>query len=119
NGDWNLDGTIDSKTAATSGTYWRQGYAAYVKKVRALMPGKVQLGNIGELGRSTAVYPEYAGLLDGGVIEGIIGKSWSVETVSGWKEMMNRYRKVMKAVTDKKLVIVNQWGDPTDYQAAR
>src|SRR5262249_23765884 len=59
-GDWNLDGTLDKKTASASGVYWRQGYASYFKKVRALMPGKVQLGNIGALGVSSATYPEYA-----------------------------------------------------------
>lgn len=118
-GDWNRDGTLDRKTDAISGTYWRQGYATYLKNVRTLMPGKLQIGNIGGLGLATATYPEYAGLLDGGVIEGWIGKSWSAESFAGWKEMMNRYRKVMKAVTGKKLVIVNQWGSPTDYQSAR
>ena len=118
-GDWNLDGKLDRKTDAASGQYWRQGYAAYFRKVRQLMPGKVQLGNLGALGVSTAVYPEYAGLLDGGVYEGLIGKTWSVETYAGWKEMMTRYRKVMKAITGPKILIFNQWGDPKDYQAAR
>jgi len=118
-GDWNVDGKLDKKTDPAAATYWRQGYAAYFKKVRELMPGKIQIGNIGGLGAANAVYPEYAGLIDGGVVEGWIGKSWSVETFSGWKEMMNRYRKVMKAVTGRKIVIVNQWGDPKDYQAAR
>ena len=118
-GDWNRDGTTDSKTAAISGTYWRQGYATYLKKIKTLMPGKPQIGNIGALGVATATYPEYAGLLDGGVIEGLIGKSWSVETFAGWKEALNRYRKVMKATIGRKLVIVNQWGSPTDYQGAR
>lgn len=118
-GDWNLDGKIDKKTDVNAGKYWRQGYAAYFRKVRTLMPGKVQIGNIGGLGDAAAVYPEYAGLIDGGVIEGMIGKGWSIETYKGWAAMMAKYRKVMKATIGPKLVIFNQWGNPTDYQAAR
>jgi hypothetical protein len=117
-GDWNLDGRVDKKTDAAAGKYYRQGMAAYFKKVRALMPGKIQLGNIGGLG-AAGTFPEYSGIIQGGMIEGQIGKSWSPETYKGWAPMMAKYRKVMQTVVSPKIVIFNQWGSPTDYQAMR
>ncbi|HEY1283623.1 MAG TPA: putative glycoside hydrolase [Steroidobacteraceae bacterium] len=119
-GDWNRDGKIDSKSDPASGTRLRQGYATWYTTARKLMPaGKFQIGNITTLGETAAVFPEYKGLLNGGVMEGAIGKSWSVEGYAGWDAMMGRYRKIMASVVAPKLVIFNQWGDPKDYRAAR
>ena len=118
-GDWNRDGKPEAKADAKAAKSLREGYAAYYSTVRTLMPGKFQIGNIGSIGETDAVFPEYKGLLNGGVIEGLIGKSWSVEGYGGWSAMMARYRKVMGAVTAPKLVIFNQWGDPKDYRTAR
>ena len=118
-GDWNRDGKTDARTDAATGTRVRQAYATYYGIVKQLMPGKLQIGNIGSLGEAAAVFPEYKNLLNGGVIEGLIGKSWSVEGYAGWEAMMGRYRKVMNSVIAPKLVIVNQWGDPKDYRAVR
>jgi hypothetical protein len=117
-GDWNLDGKLDKKTDAAAATYYRQGIAAYFKKARALMPGKIQLGNIGAIGED-GTFPEYSGVIEGGMVEGLIGKSWSRETYMGWAPMMAKYRKVMNSVVGAKIVIFNQWGDPKDYQAMR
>jgi len=118
-GDWNRDGKIESQSDPATATRLRQGYASYYSTVRKLMPGKFQIGNIGSLGEAGAVFPEYQNMLNGGVIEGVIGKSWSIEGYSGWQTMMGRYRKVMASVVAPKLVIFNQWGDPKDYRAAR
>jgi hypothetical protein len=118
-GDWDRDGKLDSKSDAAAATHLRQGYAVYYSSVRKLMPGKFQIGNIGSIGEAAAIFPEYKGLFNGGVIEAVIGKSWSVESYAGWDSMMGRYRKVMKNVIAPKLVVFNQWGDPKDYRAAR
>jgi hypothetical protein len=118
-GDWNRDGVVDSQTDPKVQQWFRQGYARYFSLLKTLMPGKYQLGNIGDWGTPDSTLTEYAGLVNGGVLEGYIGKSWSVETWGGWAAMFARYRKVMGAVAAPKLVIFNQWGSKTDYQGMR
>jgi hypothetical protein len=118
-GDWNRDGVVDSQTDPKVQSWFRQGYAHYFAAVKTLMPGKYQLGNIGDWGRPEATLTEYQGLVNGGVLEGYIGKSWSVENWGGWAALLAEYRKVMAAVAAPKLVVFNQWGSKTDYQAMR
>ena len=118
-GDWNRDGVVDSQTNPTVQSWFRQGYARYFSLLKTLMPGKYQLGNIGDWGAPESTLTEYQGLTNGGVLEGYIGKSWSVETWGGWAAMFAEYRKVMGAVAAPKLVVFNQWGSSTDYQGMR
>jgi hypothetical protein len=119
-GDWTAEGKTLSKSDAQAATRMRQGYATFYSTARKLMPaGKFMIGNVTKLGESNAVFPEYKGMLNGGVMEGAIGKSWSTESYAGWQAMMDRYRKIMASVVAPKLVIFNQWGDPKDYRAAR
>jgi Hypothetical glycosyl hydrolase family 15 len=119
NGDWNRDGTVDSQTDPKVQAWFRQGYARYFSLLKTLMPGKYQLGNIGDWGAPDSTLTEYQGLANGGVLEGYIGKSWSVETWGGWAATLAQYRKVMSAVAAPKLIIFNQWGSKTDYQGMR
>jgi hypothetical protein len=118
-GDWNRDGVVDSQTNPTVQSWLRQGYARYFSLVKTLMPGKYQLGNIGDWGNPSSTLTEYQGMVNGGVLEAFIGKSWSVETWAGWANMLAQYRKVMSASAAPKLVIFNQWGSSTDYQGMR
>jgi len=118
-GDWNRDGKIDSQTDPTVQTWFRQGFARYFSLAKTLMPGKYQLGNIGDWGDAASTLTEYQGMANGGVLEAYIGKSWSVENWGGWAVMHARYRKVMSALAAPKLAVFNQWGSPTDYQAMR
>jgi hypothetical protein len=118
-GDWNRDGVIDSQNNPTVQSWMRQGYARYFSLVKTLMPGKYQMGNIGDWGAPNANLTEYQGMANGGVMEGYIGKSWSVETWGGWAAALAQYRKVMGALAAPKIGIFNQWGNSTDYQAMR
>jgi hypothetical protein len=118
-GDWNRDGVVDSQTNPTVQSWIRQGYARYFSLVKTLMPGKYQLGNIGDWGAANSNITEYRGMANGGVMEGYIGKSWSVETWGGWAATLAQYRKVMGALATPKIGIFNQWGNSTDYQAMR
>jgi Hypothetical glycosyl hydrolase family 15 len=119
-GDWNRNGTVLSKTSTQAGTALRQGYARYYNLARSLMPsGKYQIGNVTDWGDAASTITEYQGLLNGGVMEAYIGKSWSVESYSTWATMMAMYKKVMGALAEPKLAIFNQWGTPTDYQSLR
>jgi hypothetical protein len=118
-GDWNRDGVVDSQTDPTVQGWFRQGYARYFSLVKTLMPGKYQLGNIGDWGHPNSSLTEYRGMVNGGVLEAYIGKSWSVETWAGWANMLAQYRKVMSATAAPQLLIFNQWGSSTDYQGMR
>ncbi len=62
----------------------------------------MQLANVADWGQSNAVLTEYKGAFNGGVLEHIIGSSWSVEG-QGWKQMMASYRKTMDALGAPKI----------------
>ena len=128
NGDWNRDGTRDSQTNTAFYPAFRTGMRAHANQIRALMPGTLVTGNIGDWGRPEATVPEYAGQLDGGLLERYIGETWSNEGVDqngvfngwgSWSRMMGAYHKVMGLVKDPKLVIFGMKGKPTAYQAFR
>ena len=127
-GDWNRDGRQDSSGDDATRKLHREGMRRYLENLRKLMPGKYQLGNVADWGNPSAVYPEYEGLLNGGVLEHIIGETWSSEgqdwkgklnSWGSWDGMLKHYRKVMKSVAEPKLVVFNQLGNPRDYQAFR
>jgi putative glycosyl hydrolase-like family 15 (GHL15) protein len=118
-GDWDRDGKIDLKSDPKAAKILRSGYKSWYTTVRQLMPGKLQTGNIGSFGEDNASIGEFEGLINGGLCEGMIGKSWSVEQWKGWAVMMTRYHRVMANVIEPKIVVFNQWGDPKDYQAVR
>jgi len=123
-GDWNRDGTGPDKLddpiiSPLLGTWQREGLRHHFEVMRQLMPGKLQIGNIADWGKPEAVITEFDQQLNGGLIEGIIGYSWSVETSGTWSDMMAWYRKTMAAIAAPKLVLFHQVGNPTDYQAFR
>jgi hypothetical protein len=117
-GDWNRDGAMDSQKDAKVQAYYRQGYAQYLNALRAKMPGKMQLANVADWGVPPATVPEYKGKWDGGIIEGLIGKNYSIENKS-WAEMMTHYRKTMAAFNSPNFVIFQMAGTPTDYRTFR
>lgn len=117
--DWNRDGIIDLKSSAQAGKWLRESYRKRFELFRNLMPGKLMIGNIADWGQSSAVLTELDQQLNGGVIEGIIGASYSVESWASWTEMMKWYRKTMAAVAAPKLVAFHQIGTLTDYKAMR
>jgi len=117
--DWNRDGVTDSKDSPQAGKWLREALAKRFQLFDTLMPGKLMIGNIADWGMSSAVLTELDQKLNGGLIEGIIGKHYSVETWSSWAEMMRWYRKTMAAVAEPKLVAFHQVGTVTDYKAMR
>jgi hypothetical protein len=118
-GDYNRDGTTDNASDATTATWWRLGLRKHFDTMHQLMPGKYQIGNVADWGNADAVFPELNQQLNGGVMEGMIGYSWSLETWSGWATMMQGYRKVMAALTAPTLGMFAQVGSATDYQSFR
>ena len=117
--DWNRDGITDPKDSPQAGKWLREGYRKRFELLHTLMPGKLMIGNVADWGRSSAVITELDQTLNGGVIEGILGTSYSPESWASWTEMMRWYRKTMAAVAAPKLVAFHQQGSPTDYKALR
>jgi Hypothetical glycosyl hydrolase family 15 len=128
NGDWNRDGTTDSQSDPAIQRLFREGFVQHFNRLKGLMPGKYQLGNVADWGKKAADVTEFNGLLDGGLMEGIVGSSYSpegmdykgtVKSWGSWPEMMRWYRKTMAAIGGPRYAMFNQQGDPTDYQAFR
>jgi hypothetical protein len=117
--DWNRDGVTESKNSPLAGQWLREGYRKRFALLHQLMPGKLQIGNIADWGNSSAVLTELDQTLNGGVIEGLLGTSYSPETWASWSEMMRWYRKTMAAIAPPKLVAFHQQGNPTDYKSLR
>jgi hypothetical protein len=119
-GDWNGDGVIDSQTDPKVQGWYRLGYKQYVERLKTKLPGKMELANVADWGDTNAVLTEYNQLFNGGVLENIIGETYSIEgRAGGWPGMMARYRKTMAAFAAPKLGIFQQRGSVTDYQAMR
>jgi Hypothetical glycosyl hydrolase family 15 len=118
-GDWNLDGTSDSPSDPTVGHWIHLGYNAYFSALRAAKPNVNLIGNIAGWGVASADLTDYQGQLNGGLIEGLIGFSWSPESWSGWQEMMNEYRKSIGALAAPNLALFATVGSPSDYQTLR
>jgi hypothetical protein len=113
-----------SQSPSTAGPMWRAGYVTYVKALRASAPASQQLvlGNLATWlkGRTITEYVSPTPVLNGGVMESIIGQSYSVETFAGWSGMMAYYSYIMASVAAPKLVTFNQDAiSTTDYQGFR
>ncbi len=118
-GDWNRDGKIDSKADPKVQKWFRDGYRQYIETLNKAMPGKYQIVNAADWGDPNSRLDEYEQLVNGGILESIIGRNWSFETRLGFDGMMKAYRKTMAAFKAPKLGIFTQAGDPKDYQAFR
>jgi Hypothetical glycosyl hydrolase family 15 len=117
--DWNRDGVTDLKDSPQAGKWLREAHRERFKLLHNLMPGKLMIGNIADWGRSTAVLTEVDQTLNGGLIEGMLGASYSPEAWGSWTEMMRWYRKTMAAIAAPKLVGFHYVGSATDYKTLR
>lgn len=98
---------------------YRDGYAAYVSYFRSVRPGSQVWGNVATWGQGGANLTGYNQVLNGGVMESIIGQSYSYETWGGWSGMMSYYRTVMSYTIPPGYQIFEQDGTATDYQGMR
>jgi hypothetical protein len=119
NGDWNLDGLTDLNTNPTAGQWYRQGYNQHFAVLNQQMPGKYQLGNVTGFGAAGTDLSYLTGILNGGLIEAMIGFPYSPEKWGSWSEMMREYRQIMASVVQPQLVIFGQGGVANDYQGFR
>jgi len=118
--DWTLSGSSQSQWNATTQQVYRLGYVSYIRQLQAALgSGKYVAGNTADWDQSgVAVITEYMGVLAGGVMESMIGQSYSYEATS-WAAMMAAYTKISQAMAAPNYNIFAQDGSPTDYQGFR
>jgi hypothetical protein len=113
--DWNLDGRNDDRKDPGILSAHYAGHLAEWNRLRELAPKRLLIGNTD----NDLANPQWQGQLDGGLLEGQMGLSWSLETWSGWGKMMERYRAVLKNTRPPRIVGFNVHGSPTDYRFFR
>jgi hypothetical protein len=113
--DWDGDGRDDNPKDPAVAAAYRAGHRAGWDWIRRIHPNLPLMGNAD----SNLAEPEYAGQLEGAFLEGLIGKSWSIEKWRGWGEAMRRYREVMANTRAPHLVGFNVHGRRTDFRFFR
>jgi len=115
NGDFNRDNVTELKGSPTVITPWLQaGQRRYCDQIRALAPTKYVMANYGggygDAGTASAGVMQ--GILDGGVCESFIGKSWSRDTWQGFGPMMAAYFKALDIAKNPQMVVFQgSWPD--------
>jgi hypothetical protein len=105
---------VDGKDADVAAAF-RRALAAHWEAAARLQPDKLLIGNPdGDLSE-----PEFKGRLHGAFIEGLMGKSWSIEKRLGWQAAMERYRTVRTNLRPPAIVGFNVWGRADDYRFMR
>ncbi len=113
--DWNGDGKDDDPKDPAVAAAYRAGHLAEWDHIRKIHTGLPVMGNAdGDLSQ-----PEFLGQLEGAFLEGLMGKSWSLETHGGWAAAMQRYRDAMKHTRAPHLVGFNVHGAATDFRLFR
>lgn len=113
--DWDHDGKDDDRKDPAVAAAYRAGHRAEWAAIRKLRPGVAIMGNAdGPLSE-----PEFAGQLEGAFLEGLMGKSWSIEKQQGWAAAMKRYREALANTRAPHLVGFNVHGDPRDLRFFR
>jgi hypothetical protein len=126
-GDWDRDSVAgdpddfgytnsNNTWGATAAAWWQAAQVDYFNKVRALMPGKLQMGNnaeFGNMGRPsnyTSLTPlgPLNQLLSGGLMEPAIGAGGAAETWGGPNytlNLINYYKYTINALAAPKLLV--------------
>lgn len=113
--DWDGDGVDDNPDDPRILKAWREGYVDLWARIRELSPNILIIGNAD----SDLSEPEFRGQLDGAFLEGLMGKSWSIENKHGWSTMMRRYHLVRDNLRGPRIVGFNVSGNPKNYQFFR
>jgi hypothetical protein len=113
--DWKRIKANLSAGSAEASAIMRRGYADYVNNIREATPRIKVVGNVNH----DLDHAEYDNVLDAAFVEGLIGKSWSLETWAGWDSMMAVYRGALKRTRIAGNVFLNTFADPTDYRTIR
>jgi hypothetical protein len=116
--DWRRNGTNQLRTDTTIQNATRAGYAAYWSSLRTRKAGIKIMAGLDNSNDLSSV--ELKSKVEGAYLDGMIGKSWSLEAWKGWTGMMSRYRAVVANTMGDKAVIFHVYGEsPTDYKTMR
>jgi hypothetical protein len=103
--------------ASSTDSAWRTGVADFAAQLRGNMgAGKFVFANLRDWNHG--LLGPFFNMVEGGVIEAMIGQADSPETTS-FAAMMLAYQNIMVAIKTPQLVIFAHDGDPTDYQDMR
>lgn len=118
--DWDGDGTNDQTDSAKAIQANSEGHIAYMNRWAELQPSNLTCGNIGSWFHPSKQMPAgYNQLLDCGLLEGYMGRSWSIEGWGGWNAMMTSYRASLKTLREPKIAMLNVTVAKDDYRSMR
>lgn len=113
--NWRLDGVDIAGSDPAVASAYRRAQVAHWTAASALAPGLMQIGNTD----NDLSSPEYRGRLPAALLEGLMGKSWSLETWAGWRPMMQRYFDTTANLRAPALLGFGVHGNPSDYRFFR
>ena len=113
--DWKRNGTEVSNRDPDVEAAFRRGMADHWEAARRLRPDILLMGNAD----NDLSSPEYRQRLNGVFLEGLMGKSYSIEGWGGWNMMMQRYFATMANLKSPALLGFNVHGSTTDYRFFR
>lgn len=112
--DWQNTGVNLPSSDERVAKAYRLGHVSYWQAIKALQPNIFLMGNSDNLSSA-----EYSQRLNGGFLEALIGKAWSLETWKGWEVVRQRYYSFMDNAAHPKLVGFNVWGKANDFKRMR
>jgi hypothetical protein len=118
-GDWNRDGTTDPQDSEVARLMMQEGLRRHFEVMSALMPGKIQIANVADFGGDNTNLAGISGIIQGGIIEHMLGSQYSPERWVGWPGTMRHYRKTRAALAGPKLTVCHQEGEPSKYRDFR
>jgi len=127
NGDWERSGTTQAHNAATTYATLMAGQKEFYNYLHTVWPGSTQLGNAGGTfalavgnyysgtdptlnSQVMAATATLSGVMQGGDLEHIIGKSYSIETYGGSAKMQQWYRTALANFNGEKLLLFSHGG---------
>jgi len=114
--DWDGDGVNDSKDEAAP--WYSRGQRDFFDAHQAAWPEHVMTANITRWAYDP-IPDYYRGILHGGLMEGIIGKTSSPHVWGGWGTMMDKYREYMEFFIGPRYGVFHSIGAADDYQFTR
>jgi len=114
-GDWDHDGKNDDRNDPRIQAAYRRGMVSHWAAIRQVHPNLPIMGNTD----SDLSAPEFRQKLDGGFIEGWMGKAWSIEQQKDWSAAMILYRTTLSNLPKGAILGVNVAGAENDYRFLR
>jgi hypothetical protein len=120
-GDMNRDGTAEAQSDPQKARWMRDTIVRYFAYLRQVWPqARYQIGNTSWWGDPTANLDVLTNLSDGGLMEGIMGKSYAPHTWGSFQQMGEYYRKQQDAFRSPRLAVFMDFGNTaTGYARMR